>query len=217
MSKRRTVENDLTMWFYTHLMKWHNKLECPHDKLVFALKLSEFINSLSGKVLDPDFDHPSFQLQLFDYLGKEMKAKSRPVNFVYDITNHSFDMIDDKHFTSANVELCFEVSRKRRGKTTKTSKKNSNTKPTEPTTTTAPTSVTQLLGPLFTEQPGRTTTTSKKNRNTEVAEPTSTTGLSSDCNSNTKITEPTTTTGLASDSDPKTTEPTTTTAPSSVY
>jgi len=46
------------------------------------------------------------------FLKEDVNARSRPTPtaFVMDITNHLCDLIDDKHFTSANVNLCFQVA-----------------------------------------------------------------------------------------------------------
>jgi hypothetical protein len=70
---------------------------------------------MRDQVTDPiDLDHTTCQLQLFDYLKNEIKAKSRPTEFVHDIANRLFDMLDDKHFTSANVELCYQTLQNKR-------------------------------------------------------------------------------------------------------
>lgn len=50
------------------------------------------------------------QMDLFNFLKEDVNARSRPPAFVMEITNRLCDLIDDKHFTSANVNLCFQVA-----------------------------------------------------------------------------------------------------------
>ena len=86
------------------------ELDCPHDALSVAIKLSTFITSMRDQDVDDDTDYDSFQMDLFNFLKEDVNARSRPPAFVMEITNRLCDLIDDKHFTSANVNLCFQVA-----------------------------------------------------------------------------------------------------------
>ena len=128
MSKRVAGQEDHnhTAWFVDHIIKCHKSLDCPHDALSVALKVSTLITSMRD-FDDDDEDYDSFQMDLFNYLREDVNARNRPTAFVMAITNRLHDLIDDKHFTSANVGLCFQVASssksKAQGKTPTTSNK----------------------------------------------------------------------------------------------
>ena len=74
-----------------------------------ARRCTAFIVLMRGQLSKSDnVNMSSTQIELFDFLKKITKAKSRPVDFVYGITQDIFDLIDNKHFTTENVEMCFQ-------------------------------------------------------------------------------------------------------------
>ena len=68
--------SDHTAWFYNQVIKYHKSLDCPHDELTVALKLSTYIISKRDQVDDDDdnrtdlFD--SFQIDLFNFLTNDV-------------------------------------------------------------------------------------------------------------------------------------------------
>ena len=136
MSKRATGAVDHSLWFVEHIIKYHTRLVCPHDMGVLDVcsLLSLFIISMRDQVTDPDPDHNTCHLQLFDYLKNEIKAKSRPTKFVHDIAIRLFDMLGDKHFTSANVELCYQTLENKRKKRPSTAQQRKTPKTSNTTT-----------------------------------------------------------------------------------
>ena len=157
MSKRATGAVDHSLWFVEHIIKYHTRLVCPSDMGVLDVcsRLSLFIISMRDQVTDPiDLDHTTCQLQLFDYLKNEIKAKSRPTEFVHDIANRLFDMLDDKHFTSANVELCYQTLQNKRKTRRSTATAQQRKTPTTSNTTTKKSAAQKTTG-LASEMGGR--------------------------------------------------------------
>jgi len=62
---------------------------------------------MRDKMDDADFNLDSTQMTLFNFLQTDIKAIKRPPDFIYQIANRIFDLVEDSHFTCANVELCF--------------------------------------------------------------------------------------------------------------
>ena len=84
MSKRPIGDkNDYCIWFYNHVLKYYDLFDTVYDVLDVTRKLATFVLSMRNVVTDPDLDHTTCQLQLFDYLKNEINAKSRPTEFVY--------------------------------------------------------------------------------------------------------------------------------------